>query len=463
MMNQDLEFGSFRDRNGRVFYKNGSVYRGINREAFEEWQALSQTLFFQKLSQEGKVVRTEQVKNFSNGATQTWDAYLQHEVIPFISYPYEWCFGMLKDAALFHLDLVQAALEEGMILKDSSAFNVQWKGTKPVFIDIPSFVKLQPGEPWVGYRQFCQMFLYPLMLQSYKDFAYHSWFRGNIDGFDPEAVAKLMSARDMLRSGVLTHVYLQSKLQSSMGATKKNVAGDLKAAGFGIELIKANVKGLRKLVTSLEWKRSGSEWSDYMKNLSYTNEDHETKKTFVTEATGTRRWKLAWDIGCNNGTFSHIAAKNSDYTLAMDVDHLTVDLLYQALKAEKNETIHPMVMNVADASPSLGWRGKERKIIEERGKPELVMCLAVIHHIVITANVPMAEYIQWLRDLGCSLIIEFVTKEDPMVVTLLRNRKDQYDEYTLENFERLLGSHFKITKREALKSGTRVMFFAEPR
>jgi len=413
---------------------------------------------------EGKLVHTERVG--STGMPDLpeageWAAVLKHHTIPFISYPYEWCFGMLKDAALLQLELLLAALDEGMILKDSSAFNIQWVGVNPVFIDIPSFEKLATGEPWVGYRQFCQMFLYPLFLQAYKDVPFQPWLRGAIDGIEAEQCNNLMSARDFLRPGVFTHTYLQTKVQAVYGQTQTNIKRDLRAAGFNKEMIKANVSRLQKLIRGLSWERGKSPWSDYASGNTYTDTDLNRKVEFVRDVVTSRRWNLVWDLGCNTGVFSRLAAENAHHVVAMDTDQLAVERLYQGLKPEGNKCILPLVVNLADASPSLGWRGLERKALTERGNPDLTLCLALIHHIVITANIPLREFINWLAGLGTSLIIEFVSREDPMVKMVLRNKQDIYTDYEKEYFEQCLSNSFRVRRCEKLGSGTRVMYFAD--
>lgn len=466
MTNYQFEPGSFRDRNSRVFYCDNAVFRGLSEQAFNEWKALSSTRFFARFMAEGKLVHTEQVdiaEVWDSNLVGEWAAVLKHQTIPFISYPYEWTFGMLKDAALLLLELLLAALDEDMILKDSSAFNVQWKGAKPVFIDIPSFEKLIPGEPWVGYRQFCQMFLYPLFLQAYKDVPFQPWLRGNIDGIEPEYCNNLMSVRDLLRPGVLTHVYLQTKMQVKYAKTQRDIKGDLRAAGFNKGLIKANESRLSKIIQGLTWKRTKSQWLDYTSDNSYTDIDREMKMAFVRNAVMSCPWNLVWDLGCNIGTYSRIAAENARYVVAMDADQLAVERFYQALKAEGNTSILPLVSNLADASPNLGWRGLERNALTERGKPDLTLCLALIHHIVISANIPLNEFIDWLTSLCTSLVIEFVTKEDPMVKTLLRNKEDNYDDYEIEYFEQCLGRAFDVAQRRMLTSGTRILYFAQSR
>ena len=467
MSDLQSEPGSFRDRQGRIFYRNGEVIRALSSRALEEWQVLSSTRFFSRSMEAGKIVRTRALEPEElEGALpegETWSGFLRHETIPFISYPYEWSFQMLKDAALLQLELIAAALAEGMILKDASSFNLQWRGTKPVFIDIPSFERLSPGEPWVGYRQFCQLFLYPLFLQSYENIPFQPWLRGSIDGISPQHCWQLMSARDLLRAGVLTHVYLQSRLQNHYGGSDTDAKGVLKTAGFSRDLIAANVQRLAKTVAGLSWTQTRSEWSDYASNNSYSRQDHETKTDFVRSAAQSRHWTLAWDLGCNTGSFSRICAENSDYVVAMDQDPAAIELFYRALSQEGCSNILPLVLNLADPSPDLGWRCLERKAITGRGRPQLTLCLALIHHMVIGANVPVGEFLQWLADLQSALVIEFVTKDDPMLKVLLRNKEDQYQDYELDHFERCLGSLFEVERREIVPSGTRVLYFAAPK
>jgi len=463
-MTEPYESGSFRDRNARVFIRDGSVFRGLNEQASAEWDALAETRFFDRFSADGRLVATEKVDPpAATNEAERWVSFLRHERVPFISYPYEWCFGMLKAAAVLQLDLLLAALDEGMILKDSSAYNVQWVGAEPVFIDIASFERLSAGSPWVGYRQFCEMFLCPLMLQAYKDVQFNAWMRGSIDGLRPSDCYRLFSMRDLLRPGVLKHVFLQAKLEARYADTKRDVRDDLRKAGFGKELILANVKGLRRLVARMNWRSRESEWSEYGDCSHYEPVDQQKKIDFVRDVVSMRSRRLVWDLGCNTGTFSRLAAEGADYVVAQDGDHLVIERFWRSLSAEGNRKILPLVNNLADPSPALGWRGRERQALEQRGNPDLVMCLALIHHMVITANVPMREFVDWLASLGGDLIIEFVTKDDPMVHTLLRNKQDNYDDYDLEFFERCLAESFEIGRREPLCEGQRIMYHAVAR
>ena len=456
------EPGSYRDRNGGVFYRDGEVLRGISTKALANWQRLTATRFFEDFTSRGNIVRTEQMGD-PVAEDGPWAAVLRHEPIPFVSYPYEWTFGMLKDAALLHLDLMLAALDEGFILKDSSAYNVQWRGVQPVFIDIPSFEPLEEGQPWVGYRQFCELFLYPLMLQAYKGTDFRPWLRGRLDGISAGALRPLLSARDLLRPGVIMHVVAQNALQRRYSGQSSNVRGTLAQAGFDKSLIVRNALNLRKIVSGMTPGGSKTEWSDYARTHSYGEADFDAKCAFVRHAAGHRRWRRVWDIGCNTGTFSRIAAEHADHVVAMDGDWMAIEALYQSQKERREDSILPLVVNLSDPSPGQGWRGAERKALSERGRPDLTLCLALIHHMVISANIPMANFIQWLADLGTALVIEFVGREDEMVKTLLRNKDDQYDDYHVEIFERLLSEHFEIRDSRPLKGGKRSIYFALPK
>jgi hypothetical protein len=262
-------------------------------------------------------------------------------------------------------------------------------------------------------------------------------------------------------TGVQTCALPISKLQAKYAQTNRQVKDEIKSFGFRKEMIKTNLRRLTKIVNGLEWKRSNSEWANYATDNSYTNADSERKANFIHEIVKTKSWKLVWDLGSNTGRFSRIAGEKAQYVLAMDSDHLAVERLYRELKGEHNKNILPMVMNLADASPDIGWRGLERKSLINRGKPDLTLCLALIHHMVISANIPLVEFVDWLASLGGSLIIEFVAKEDPMVKFLLRNKEDQYNDYELDNFEKTLATRYNIIKREALNSGTRYLYYTE--
>ncbi len=460
-----LDPGSFRDRYSRVFIENGKVFRLLSPEAQSAWKALSNSRLYQNATEDGRLIPARIVdrEDLKTGSQGNWSAVLEHPRIPFISYPYEWTFGMLKDAALLQLTLLRDALREDMTSKDATPYNIQWYGSRPVFIDIPSLEPLAEGTPWSGYRQFCELFLFPLMLQAYKGLPFQPWLRGSLEGITAEQMRSLSTLRDFLRPGVFPHVVLQARFQSRYAGHERDVRGDLRRAGFGKALIQRNVDNLIRLIGTLGWGQTRSEWSDYGCTNSYTDTELAEKTEFVKTALARRPRKLVWDIGCNEGHFSRIAAEHSEYVVALDADPLVVDRLYTDLKRTGEERILPLYVNVADPSPGLGWRNRERRELAERGSPDFILALAVIHHMVIAANIPLDECLAWFAGLGGDLLIEFVDRSDPMVVRLLRNRDDIFWDYTREHFEEALGLHFDILNSRMLKDGHRTLYYAKCR
>jgi hypothetical protein len=393
-----------------------------------------------------------------------WVTALRHERLPFISYPYEWTFSMLRDAALLQLRVTREALAAGLALKDATPYNVQWRGAAPVFIDVGSFERARAGEPWLGYRQFCMLFLYPLLLESYRGIPFQPWLRGSLEGIHPTEARSLLRGGDTFRGGVFKHVALHAKLERSHADSTKDVRKELRDAGFAKELIEANLKGLEKLVRGLRAPSGPTEWSEYASTCSYSDEDTKAKEDFVRGAVHRTRRALVWDLGANDGRYSRIAAEAADYTVALDVDHGIVDRLYRALQSEGSRTILPLVGDIADPSPGLGWRGRERLTLAERGSPDFVLALALVHHLIIGRTIPMRQLVDWLADLGSELVVEFPDRDDVMVKRLLsRKREGSHPDYTRIDFEHALGSRFDVLGSVELPSGTRMLYHAVPR
>jgi SAM-dependent methyltransferase len=442
------------------------VLRALSGRGLADWEALAASELFRRATGAGSLVATERVDDGvpDELAGEGWAAILAHERIPFVSYPYEWPFGMLRDAALLQLELLRGALAEDLVLKDATPYNVQWRGTRPVFVDVGSFERLRGGEPWAGYRQFCMLSLYPLLLQAFRKVPFQPWLRGSLEGITPEECRRLLSVRDRLRRGVLGHVVLHSRLERRYADRRRDVKGELRAAGFHKGLIEANARGLEKLVRRLSWEPERVGWARYGEEAPYSDADTAAKETFVREAAGRRRSRLVWDLGANDGRFTRLAAANADYTVAVDADPAVVELLYRTLGREQVDGVLPLVIDLADPSPGLGWRGRERAPLEERGRPDLVLCLALVHHLAISSNVPPASFLAWLATLGAEIVLELPTRDDPMVQRLLAAKapgaNPDYDDAV---FEQSLEQMFRVERREQLPSGTRILYRAAPR
>jgi hypothetical protein len=460
------EAGSFRDRRARVFYDGDDVLRALDARAAHDWREFSRTPLCRQLTEERALVATDEVPARAWPASPPsteWAAILRHARIPFISYPFEWPFGMLRDAALLHLDIMRRALASRFVLKDATPYNYQWVGARPQLIDVSSIVPLVPGEPWIAYRQFCRMFLNPLLLEAYGGMPFQPWLRGSLDGMDAETCWRALPAGSILRRGVLRDVYLQARFERAYGGSSADLRTDLRDAGFTTGMLDANLDRLTRIIGRLRSPRTRSTWADYATTHGYDGADEAAKEGFVRRACSSRRWRLAWDLGANTGHYSRIAAESAEYVLALDADAVSVERLYASLRTDGHSRVLPLVFDIADPSPGLGWRGRERRSLPDRGKPDLILCLALLHHLVISAGVPMAEVVDWLTSLGASLIVEFVDREDPMVQRLLRQKHEPYADYDRSHFERQLSSAFTVTARHQLGSGTRVLYAAERR
>jgi ribosomal protein L11 methylase PrmA len=454
--------GSFRDPLSRVFVGDGRVVRAFTQEGAKDITAVWGRKSIQGALQSGELIESNIVEPSSVGLSAPWTSAMTHPMLPFISYPYEWTFSMLKDAALLQLKLTRETLADGIGLKDATPYNVQFIGSRPQFIDAGSFERRRKGDPWYGYKQFCEMYLYPLMMQGYLGVQYQPYLRGSVNGISPETMRKLLPASIRHpRKGRLTHVVLHAAASTRFADSDTDVKKATAKAGMNAQVLDATMRKLENIVRKLNLGDKKSTWSNYSERGHYLESSLDEKQKFVRDAVASAPRKQVWDIGCNDGVFSRIASAHSDYVVAMDADPLVVDRLYNTLKAEKNDKILPLYVDLTDSGGGVGWRGLERPGVFHRGHPDIVMALAVIHHMAITFNVPIASQLDMFRDLSPELIIEMPHADDPLVRKLLQNKRDGiHDDFNLENFERLLAERFDIKSKMLLAGGTRTIFHA---
>lgn len=446
--------GSFRDPASRVVLDGEKVLRLLDARGLQGWRALAGTDFFASSVSEGRLIAAFEIDPPPGSA-----GALEHPRLPLISYPYEWTFSMLKDAALLQLDLLEGALHAGLTIKDSTPYNIQFVEGRPIFIDIGSFEAYRQGEPWIGYRQFTRQFLFPLMLRAWVGVPFQPWLRGDLEGPTPAQMARLLGGKKRFNSGALLHVRLQARMEARM--SDRAVREDLRTAGFTPELILANVKKLRSLVTSLEWEHTVDGWSDYG-SCSHVSRDRDTKSEFlqsVIERVGPHR---VLDLGANDGHFSAIAAEAGAQAIAVDGDEAVLDDLYRRSAGQRLSVV---LTDLGNPSPAQGWAGVERSGIIERARADLVIAYGLIHHLIYGASIPPREVLRWLGSFGTPVVVEYVSPDDEMVAKLVGNKLPQELHGGREEgeFRVIMGELFDIAHEQTLGSGSRVLFDLVPR
>jgi hypothetical protein len=445
--------GSFRDPSSRVVIDGDKVVRLLDERGLEGWRALSATDFFRSAVAEGRLIESLEVDPPDGSA-----AALAHPRLVFISYPYEWTFSMLRDAALLQLDLLEGALGAGLTIKDATPYNIQFVDGTPVFIDIGSFEPYRPGEPWIGYRQFTRQFLFPLLLRAWSGVPFQPWLRGDIEGPTAEQMAKLLPAGKRLNTSALLHVRLQARMESRMG--DRSVRRELGEAGFTADLILANVRKLRKLVSSLEWDGSDEGWSTYVE-CSHVTRDRATKGVFLQEALDRLGSRRVIDLGANDGYFALIAANKGAVAIAVDSHEPVLDALY---RDKPVPGLSIALTDLANPSPSQGWAGQERPSLVERARPDLVIAYGLIHHLIYGASIPPGEVVRWLASFKCPVLVEYVSPEDEMVVKLVGNKlpHELHPGGKEKDFRSLIDEFFTVATEQSLGEGTRILFALEP-
>lgn len=436
-------------------HRDGAVLRTLSEAGRDDWRALAANPAFARWMESGRLIPTREIE-------VEGQIVLEHERIPFWSYPYEWSFSMLKDAAILQLTLLREALEAGLTLKDATPYNVQFRGTRPVFVDVGSFAPYEDGEPWLGYRQFCRQFLYPLLIRAQADVSYVPLLRGSLDGIEASTARQMLKGRKTLAPGVLADVALQARAERSMSGSSRNVRAELSDAGFSADLILGNVRRLEKVVTKTTWDPGESTWSDYA-SCGHVGTQRAPKEAFVKKIAGARHRRLVWDLGANDAHFSIAVAEGADTVVAIDGDEETIENVYRKLRSDGPANVLPLVVDLADPSPGLGWRGLERRPLDQRSGPDLVLFLAVVHHLVIGSNLPLASVIDWLRSLEAEVVFEWVPLEDPMSQRLTANKRarEVHADYDESHLRQYLAAGFEIAEETPLEA--RRLFHLVPR
>lgn len=447
---------SFRDPSGFLFSRDGVLFRQVNRKYEGEYARLLESGLYEKLVKAGLLIPHTEVDQ-EPAERESALKVIQPERVAFISYPYEWSFGQLKDAALATLSIQKRALKLGMSLKDASAYNIQFVRGKAALIDTLSFEVYKEGQPWVAYRQFCQHFLAPLALMALKDVRLGQLLRVYIDGVPLDLASGLLPGKTRVDFGLLTHIHLHASAQ------KKYAGEEIKSrrGSMSKQALTGLIESLESTVKKLEWKPGGTEWGNYYDITNYSDAAFEHKKQLVADWTKRINPSQVWDLGANNGVFSRLASEGTPYVVSWDIDPTAVEQNYRQVKTEKNEKLLPLLLDLTNPSPAIGWANRERESFGERGPADLVLALAVIHHLAISNNVPLLQLADFFAQTGRWLVIEFVPKPDSQVQKLLASREDIFPSYTREGFEAAFKMRFKIREAVDVNESQRVLYLME--
>jgi ribosomal protein L11 methylase PrmA len=451
--------GSFRDPGGRVFLDGPRVLRTVMPSSAEAYAAVRDAGLLGRLAERGMLLSSAEVDPAVLGGVEPAAAYvLEHPRVPFISYPYEWTFALHRRAALLQLDLHLELLKSGFTLSDATAYNVQFVGTRPVFIDHLSIRPYRDGEFWAGHRQFCQQYLNPLLMWTKLGVQPNAWFRGSLEGIAPEDLAPLLSWKQKLSWTVLTHVAAQAALQKR---AVRSGGGTVPQSRLPLNGLKAMLEGLRHYIAGLKLKDQVTVWSDYAGQNSYAAEEAQAKRAFVGEAVAAVKPAMLLDLGCNTGDYSEVAlAAGAGYVVGFDYDFGALEQAYSRFDADKRPFL-PLWLDAANPSPAQGWAQQERMGLAQRASADFLVALAFIHHIVIGRNVPLGMALDWLMGMAPQGIIEFPPKEDAMVQRLLASREDIFPDYSVEAFMQELERRARVVRSVRLSENGRVLVWYE--
>lgn len=452
---------SFRDPSGFVFSRNGTIFRQINKAYKQDYELLMTSGLYSKLTEEGLLISHAEVEDKKIKLEGDGWRIIQPMPIPFISYWYEWPFQMLKDAALLTLQIQKIAIQHGMSLKDASAFNIQFFHGKPILIDTLSFEKYEEGKPWVAYKQFVEHFLAPLAVMSYVDVRLGRLGNAFLDGVPVDLAAHMLPLKARLNPRLLFHIFAHAATKQKY--SNKKLGNKLQEKKFSKRALLGLLDNLEGAVKSLKWKGESTEWEDYYEkdknNYKAASIGH--KEDLVRRFVKKTKAKTVWDLGGNTGRFSAIAAETGAEVVSFDIDYGALEKNYHDIKSSGTENVLPLFFDMTNPTPSLGWEGKERLSLFERGPADTILALALIHHLAIPHNVPFEYLASAFSRLGKHLIVEFIEKKDSQVQILLANRPDIFDHYTKVDFEHSFEKYFTIIEKSAIQGSLRTLYLME--
>lgn len=450
-----IENASFRDYHSIICYENDVIKRLIHKDYLPHYlQLINSGLYNCLIEKKLLVVHKENTSNLN----PDYPIELVPDKVPFISYPYEWTFNQLKDAAILTLEINRISLEHGMILKDASAFNIQFIGPNPIFIDTASFVKFEEGQAWLAYQQFCRHFLAPLALSHYGDIQLRKLILSNIDGISLDLCKKMLPLKSCFNSGIFLHIWLNALGQKPTKRQRENKKLLFTQSKQKLLAVQENLLSTIKSLNSQHYK---SQWTDYYENTNYTKNGENQKEKYLYLMTKSLNISSILDLGANEGRYSRLLAKHVDFVLSTDYDEMAIAKNYNIAKAEAIENLQTLHLNIVNPTPAIGFVNQERKSFLERVGIDLVLALALVHHLSITHDLSFEQLARQLAQMGKYLIIEFPPREDEKVIIIAHGKPNQYKNYHRENFEAAFGKFYHLKSSQTIHENNRILYCYE--
>lgn len=445
---------SFRDPEGKVFIYNNNLYRGLSPDYCDDYDYFISSGLYDELKTKGLIVSHEETSIEDEEIQRDFAKVLKPKKVSFVSYPYEWTFDQMKSAALATLKIMKISLKKGMILKDASAYNILFDGPNPVFIDTSSFKRYEEGSLWTSYYQFCRHFLAPLVFMSYHKEHFGAFLKQDLDGMSLSLVSRSLPATSWLSPSVLGHIHLHSKVESS----KKTSEEEQSKANLPKAKLVNLVNQLIDFIQGLEYSKTETTWSDYYEDIQGSYDNEKEKYESVTKLLEGKTWDVAADFGANTGKYSELLSRYCNHVIALEQDILCAERMQKHFKKNRFNNITPIVMNLSNPSPAIGWALQERPSLFERSNFDLGIALAVIHHLIINTNLNMDNLSLLFSNTCKELIIEYVDVLDPRSQKMIKSQEKGFINYNIEEFEEAFKKNFDI-KEKIKVNNFRTLYF----
>lgn len=452
---------SFRDPAGFMFRREGVLYRQINDRHTDSYKELLKSGLYDELVRRRLLIPHVEVQ-VSPAEPDMSSLVIRPDPVRFISYPFEWCPGQLRAAAEGTLEIQRLAIEHGMSLRDASAYNIQFHEGRATLIDTLSFEPLPDGKPWFAYGQFCRHFLAPLALMKFVDVRLVKLLRTELDGIPLDLAASLLPWRTRLQWGLGVHLHAHASSQRRHAGSDPGRT-PAKGRRLSRQALVSLIESLLAAVKKQYWEPASSAWRDYYAlRESYSGAAMEGKVELVTRVLRDLPAETVWDLGANTGQFSRLAAEvTGAHVVSIEMDASAVELSWRDCRAAEDARVLPLLNDLSNPTPAQGWAHAERESLLGRGPADVVLALALVHHLAIGNNVPLLSLLHWLASAGRTVVIEWVPKEDPMVQRLLSTREDVFADYDMNSFEDAAREHFEIKSKEQVPGSLRSLYVLE--